>query len=659
MFPGRFFLIFRIALLPKFMTIHRFKYLAFICFICSCGAAFCQVPEYENPAVSGINKLPAHTLLLPENSAESVVKISLNGGENWDFKFSTNPTVAPDPEKELFYTETANWKKIPVPGSWQLEDGFDPPVFTNIVHPFPADPPRVPHEYNPTGIYRRSFIIPDAWKGKRVVLRFEGVQSAMYVYVNRKFTGYSEDAMLPAEFDITDYIKAGNNELAVRVLNYSDGSYLEDQDFWRLSGIYRSVTLYATPQTFLQDLQVITDLDSNYKDAEVNAWVTVAQQVKSGFTGGILEFELVGEKTVFRKTISIPALSGGQLKTLAIKEQISNPLKWSDETPNLYTLILRLKDHNGVLLQSAQQQVGFREISISKGRFYLNGKAIMFKGVNRHEFSPKTARTLSEDDMVQDILLMKRHNINAVRTCHYPNDPRWYSLCDKYGLLVWDEANIESHELWDMRHWNIADYPEWKNEFVSRTTNMVKRDRNHPCIVAWSMGNETGGGANFDSCYAAMKKLDPTRPVHYEGRTPYTGHLNKYDINSVMYPSAAEMVSLIKRDNTRPLIVCEYAHGMGNSLGNLRDYWDTINSYPRMQGAFIWDWVDQGIEKTDAQGRKYYLYTNHKGDAGNDGLVHPDRQVQPDLMEVKKVYQCIDVKQGKTGTITSSVICRS
>ncbi|HLN54779.1 MAG TPA: glycoside hydrolase family 2 TIM barrel-domain containing protein, partial [Bacteroidales bacterium] len=522
------------------------------------------------------------------------------------------------------------------------------PVFTNIKHPFRADPPRVPEDYNPTGLYRRKFTIPENWKGKQVFLHFAGVQSNATVYLNGKKVGYNEDSMTPAEYNITGMLRPGENLLAVQVMNWSDGSWLEDQDFWRLSGIYRDVFLFATPSQHIRDFQIITDLDDQYRNAGFSVKVSLKNYASAAAKNMTVNLTLAdaSSKTILERSLKVNGLAPGKETVLKLDEQITDPLKWTAETPNLYTLTMELLGPGGEVSEVISTKTGFREVEIKNGQLLFNGKAIDIKGTNRHEFDMYRGRALTRESMIRDIVLMKRLNINAVRTCHYPNNPEWYSLCDEYGIYVMDEANIESHELWADRNYYIAEKPEWKAAWVDRGLSMANRDKNHPSIFCWSMGNETGWGANFDAMYKAIKTLDPTRPIHYESKTPaYSNVLSRYDIISTMYPTLNDIVSLMNQDPSRPVIICEYAHTMGNSLGNFKQYWDLYYKYPRLQGGFNWDWVDQGLRSRDYAGKEYWNIVNYiDGANANDGLINPDRIPQPETNEFKKIIQNIHVK---------------
>lgn len=613
-----------------------------------------QQPDWENPAVFRVNNEPHHAKLLPyadqasaltfEKSTSAFYK-SLNG--IWKFRWVKNPDKVP---KEFYLPAFSDkdWDNIEVPGNWQLQGKYDPPVFTNIRHPFKADPPRVPKDYNPTGLYRTSFTIPDNWKDNPVFLHFAGVQSAGLVWVNGQKVGYNEDAMTPAEYNITKYLTHGENTLAVEVLNWSDGSYLEDQDFWRLSGIYRDVYLYSIPKVHIRDFHVITDLDDDYRDALLKIKVKLQNYSTSACKAITVNVTLTGAQSnvIFTHSLAVKNIAPGQEQTLSFEQEVPDPLKWTAETPDLYCLTFELKDKKGNIMEVITEKIGFREVEIVNAQLLVNGKPIEIKGTNRHEFDPYKGRVVDREMMIKDIVLMKQNNFNAVRTCHYPDVPEWYDLCDKYGLYVMDEANIESHELWADHKIYLAEDPAWKNAWIDRGISMVERDKNHPSVIFWSMGNETGWGANFDAMYQAIKTIDPTRPIHYESKNPaYANVLSRYDIISCMYPSVDEILRLMNLDPTRPVIICEYAHTMGNGLGNFKKYWDAFYQYPRLQGGFTWDWVDQGLRSADENGKEYWNIVNCiDGANANDGIVNPDRTPQPEINEAKKIMQNIAVK---------------
>ena len=610
-----------------------------------------QSPIWEDLSVTRINTEMAHTTYVPYNSLseiESGIKTdrvkSLNG--QWKFKYLKNPGLVPSGFCNINYSE-ANWDNTQIPGNWQLQGNYDPPVFTNIKYPFEPNPPYVPKEYNPTGLYRTTFIVPENWNANEVFLHFAGVQSAMYLWINGKQVGYHEDGMLPAEFNITDYLTKGNNVLAVEVLNWSDGSYLEDQDFWRFSGIYRDVFLFSTPRTHIRDFSVYSELDDNYRDAKLNVNIQVANLNNKKAEGIKAKIQLkdAGGKILVSGVSKLFQVDKQSEIVISFCEKVNNPLKWSAETPDLYTLDIELIDANGKSLQAVTQKTGFRKVELKDGHLLLNGKAIKIKGVNRHEFDMYNGRYVTRASMLQDIVLMKQHNINAVRTSHYPNHTDFYDLCDEYGLYVMDEANIESHGLWGKKYYT-GELPEWEKAIVERNMNMVERDKNHSSIIFWSMGNESGLGKNFDVAYRAIKELDPEkRPVHYESQNPaYAKVLSHYDIMSNMYPSLEYLVEQFNKDQDRPMIICEYAHAMGNGLGNFRKYWNLFYDYSRMQGGFIWDWVDQGLRSKDKNGKEYWNIVNYSDGANvNDGLINPDRVAQPEILEVKKIFQNYNV----------------
>ncbi|MFA9389663.1 MAG: glycoside hydrolase family 2 TIM barrel-domain containing protein [Prolixibacteraceae bacterium] len=624
-----------------------------------------QQNDWENPEVIGINRLNPHCYLIPFQNKKSALTFenekstyykSLNGV--WQFLFSPSVDRIPDNFYSTSY-DSRNWDNIEVPSNWQMK-GYGRPIYTNIPHPFNPTPPTVPHKNNEVGCYIKNFTIPETFGNNDVIIHFAGVQSAFYVWVNGEKVGYSEGSMTPAEFNITPYIKPNdNNKLAVEVIRWSDGSYLEDQDFWRLSGIFRDVFLYALPkQAHIWDYYVTTKFDQNYQNSTLKTEITL-QKTEFEAKEKFIEIELIdaGNKSVFKERMAIKTSNWkNNSSSITFEKLIDNPLKWSAEEPNLYVFCLTLYDANNECIQSHTTKIGFREVKISNGQVLLNGQAIYIKGVNRHEFHPEFGRTVPVETMIEDILIMKQNNINAVRTSHYPNQPIWYFLCDEYGIYVMDEANVESHDLWNQKIY-LDELPEWKNAFVDRGVSMVMRDRNHPSILFWSLGNETGTGKNFNAMADSMRSLDATRPIHFEAQTPSGAKvLSKFDISSVMYPapykgmfpSRFSLEELATADD-RPVIMCEYAHSMGNSTGNLKTYWEVIKKYPSLQGGYIWDFVDQGILRTAVNGEKYFAYGGDFGDTINDknfclnGIIFPDRTLHPAVDEVKKAYQNIQV----------------
>jgi beta-galactosidase len=514
--------------------------------------------------------------------------------------------------------------------------------------PEPWDPPHIPHDYNPVGSYKRTFSIPKEWSDKDVFIHFDGVKSAFYIWVNGRFVGYSEDSRTPAEWNITSYLKeTGGNSVALQVYRWCDGSYLECQDMWRISGIERSVYLYAAPKVRFRDFQVVADLDSNYanglltvsaqlvKPAGQTRWppCSVTMQLRDG-----TRMVLADERKV--------DFGGKDTAIVLFNEFVPKPDKWTAETPNRYVVLLHLKDPEGSINEFVGCSTGFRKVEIKQGRLLVNGVAIRIKGVNRHEHDPYTAHVLSDSIMLKDIQLLKQNNFNAVRTCHYPNDPRWYDLCDRYGIYLVDEANIESHGM-GYGDKTLAKNPDFKDMHLDRTIRMVERDKNHPSVIIWSLGNEAGNGPNFEATYSWIKQRDVSRPVQYE-RAEESWNT---DIVCPMY-AWGYLESYGSRLQARPLIMCEYAHAMGNSTGNFQDYWDLIEKYPQLQGGFIWDWVDQGMAKRAPDGSQYWGFGGDWGPPGTpsdqnfncNGLVLPDRTPHPGLAEVKKVYQYVKIK---------------
>jgi beta-galactosidase len=637
-------------------------------------------PELEDPQITGVNNLPPHVWFIPFPDSKSLAGKEplespfcklLNG--NWKFFWAKNPGERPvDFYKQDF--DVSTWKEIPVPSDWQMQ-GYDIPVYSNIPYPFVAEPeisaekieypkvskplpPYIPKQYNPVGSYKHNFTIPAEWKGKRVVLHFGGVNSAAYYWLNGVKLGYSEDSKTPVEFDITDKVEMGDNTLAVEVYRWSDGSYLEDQDFFRLSGIERDVYLYATPRVHVFDYFVQTDLINNYTDGVVEVTTDVRNcfpQYQSGDYNLEMKVTDLDGKTIVSEKCKISINLKESVQAIFRKE-IPAPAQWTAEKPNLYQLILLLKDKSGKEIEAIGSKIGFREVEIISGQLCINGKPVYLKGVNRHEHDEVTGHVISEESMLKDIALLKQFNLNAVRTCHYPDHPRWYELCDEYGIYLIDEANIESHGMGYDLNKTLGNNPAWLEAHMDRTVRMVERDKNHPSIIVWSLGNEAGNGSNFYATYDWIKKRDKTRPVQYE-----RAELDKNtDIFCPMYMRAWQMESYAKKYTDRPLIQCEYAHAMGNSVGDFQDYWDVIERYPVLQGGFIWDWVDQGFSQFDGKGNKYWAYGGDFGpeDIISDknfcanGLVSPDRRPHPALYEVKKVYQnikfrSIDMDAGK------------
>ncbi len=663
-------------------------------------AAAADTPDWENPDVNSKNREPIGCTRMPFPDAEAARTQpreaspwfqSLDG--NWKFNWVGKPEERPvgfqDPKFDI-----SGWKEIPVPSCWELE-GYGIPIYTNVKYPYPADPPHIPHDNNPVGSYRRTFTVPEAWAGRPVFIQFGGVYSAYYVWVNGQEVGYSEDSKLPAEFNITKYLKAGENTLAVEVYRWSDGSYLEDQDMWRYSGIFRPVYIYSTAPVQLRDFWAQSDLDGAYKDAALTVSAHVRNLGAAAATGCSVEatlYDASGKPVGQTLKMPVGATAAGAETVVTATEPVANPLKWTAETPNLYRMVVVLKDAKGKILEADGCNHGFRKIEIRDGVFMINGAAVKVKGVNRHEHDMHHGRAITVEGMVQDIRLMKQYNMNIVRTCHYPNREEWYDLCDQYGLYVMDEANIESHGMGYEMNKSLGNNPAWKGTHVERTVRMVQRDKNHPCVTLWSLGNEAGPGCNFEATAAAIREIDLSRPIHYERYNQVA------DIHSEMYYRIPAMRKYAESGEKKPFFLCEYDHSMGNSTGNLQDYWDVIEGNPIFMGGCIWDWVDQGLVKkfSDPRGPRVVPAADYKeenqrrgglpprspqvlrapnykddwflaygGDYGDrptdwdfccNGLMRADRTPSPATAEVKKVYQYVKVKAVDLNEGTVSIL---
>ncbi|WAA09276.1 glycoside hydrolase family 2 TIM barrel-domain containing protein [Fervidibacillus albus] len=628
-------------------------------------------PEWNNnPEIFQLNRLEAHATLMPYLTFHEALKgertaspfyQSLNG--RWKFAFSETPEKR---NREFYKTEAecGDWEEIQVPSHWQLQ-GYDYPHYTNVRYPWEGKeelkPPFAPVKYNPVGQYVRTFTIPEHWRDFPVYISFQGVESAFYIWVNGHLVGYSEDSFTPAEFDLTPYLVDGENKLAVEVYRWSDASWLEDQDFWRLSGIFRDVYLYATPAVHIQDFFVRTELDDAYEHANLKVQTKITNYEKV-FRGKIfLELALFDEQqnnVLAERVVKIFDVTDKQYEENELSVFVKNPMKWSAEHPYLYTLIVSLKDEKNQVIEYESCKVGFRTFEIKDGLMKINGKRIVLKGVNRHEFSAERGRAITVEDMVRDIKIMKQHNINAVRTSHYPNHPKFYDLCDEYGLYVIDETNLETHGTWKYGQKEEGETipgskPEWTETVLDRCQSMFQRDKNHPSVIIWSLGNESFGGDNFLKMHDFFKKNDPTRIVHYEGIYHFRESEAASDIESTMYipPSIVEEYGKAAEQNwsLKPYILCEYSHAMGNSCGNLFKYTDLFDRYAKLQGGFIWDWKDQALWKKNAEGIEYLAYGGDFGDVPNDGnfcgdgLIFADGKLSPKIFEVKKCYQNIDI----------------
>jgi beta-galactosidase len=623
-----------------------------------------ETNDWENLAVTSIHKEAPHCTLIPYDTFSDALKgakrrcdseargarrassnyQSLNG--KWRFNWVANPDERPmdfyQPEFDV-----DGWDKIPVPSNWERQ-GYDRPRYVCLGYAFNKNPPKVQGPNgNPVGSYRREFSVPADWRKdqRQVFIHFDGVDSAFYIWVNGEKVGYSQGSRTPAEFNITPFLKKSRNVLAVQVFRWCDGSYLEDQDFWRMSGIYRDVYLYATPAVHIRDFFVRCDLDDDYRDASMHIDAKLrnyAARASGPYTVEAVlldaQLKMVGDGPV--AVGRIESIQAGEEDVVTLEADIANPAKWSAEDPNLYTVILSLTDGDGHVVEAEQTGFGFREVEIKHEQLFVNGVSILLKGVNRHEHDPETGHAISYESMIQDITLMKQFNINCVRTAHYPNDPRWYDLCDRYGLYLLDEANVESHGM-GFGGKTLGRRPEWEASHVERGVAMLERDKNHPSIIIWSLGNEAGSGSNFEAMRDAFKSRDTTRPLHYEGMNDVA------DMRSIMYPDLWVLTDVGGAETGKPFFMCEYAHAMGNAIGNLQEYWDDVEKYPRNIGGCIWDWADQGLYKTDENGREYYAYGGDYGDHPNgssfclNGIVFPDRSLPPKIWEVKRVYQYV------------------
>jgi len=650
-----------------------------------------QQPDWENYPVLHINREPARAAYIGFDKTAADRQISFTG--LWKFHWSPTPEAK---VKDFFVPDfnDRDWKCFPVPANWEV-NGFGTPIYISAGYSFKIDPPRVtttpPEKYtafierNPVGQYRRTFSLPEKWNANgQIFLRFDGVQSAFYVWINGQKVGYSQGSMEPAEFNVTKYLKSGENQISIEVYKYSDGSYLEDQDMWRLGGIHRDITLYFTPQIRISDFFVRTIPDKSYTDfrLEIDPELTVyGNETGKGYKVRATVEQLFDQSAsayeILNKEHKASLMNEwnpqrGPGKTGRISGTVQNPLKWTAETPHLYTLNITLEDSLGNVVENIRQRIGFRSVEIKNGQLLINGKPVRLRGVNRHEHDPFLGKVMTEERMLQDILLMKKANINAVRTAHYPNVTRWYELCDSLGLYVMDEANIETHGL----RGKLASSPDWASAFLDRGIRMAERDKNHPSVIIWSLGNESGYGPNFAALAAWLKDFDPTRPIHYEGAQGVNGESdpNTVDMISRFYPRLRQeylnpgiaensdveraenarwerLLDIANRTNdNRPVITSEYAHAMGNAIGNFQEYWGEIYSNKRMLGGFIWDWVDQGIFKKLPDGKTMVAYGGDFGDYPNskafclNGVVLTNREITPKYEEVRKVYQPIDIK---------------
>ncbi|SER51814.1 beta-galactosidase [Gracilibacillus ureilyticus] len=623
-------------------------------------------PEWNNnPEIFQLNRMPQHAEAVPYESEKEALSnsklqaarvMNLNG--KWKFNFSSKPE---DKNTDFYHEDydVSEWDTISVPAHWQLE-GYDYPQYSNVRYPWIEHdkivPPFAPTNYNPVGQYVTSFQLPENWTGQPVIINFQGVESAFYIWLNGELVGYSEDTFTPAEFNLTPYLKDGENKLAVEVYRWSDASWLEDQDFWRLSGIFRDVYLYTLPDLHIYDHRIRTTFDSKYENAVLEVKADILNYFTKKFTNSILEIELFDEngKSVVTQRSSL-AVSEVEHTSIQSELAVQKPKKWSAESPYLYTLVFRLKNDNGEMIEVFATKVGFRQFEMINNIMHINGKRIVFKGVNRHEFTAERGRAVTVEDMIDDIVLMKKYNINAVRTSHYPNHPKWYDLCDEYGLYVIDETNLETHGSWYYGQQTLENTvpgsrPEWTENVLDRCKSMYERDKNHASIIIWSLGNESFGGDNFLKMHDYFENADPTRLVHYEGIFHYRESDRASDIESTMYRSPAQIEEYANMPGEKkPYILCEYSHSMGNSTGNLHKYTELFDKYDILQGGFIWDWKDQALRHSTEDGVDFLAYggdfgeSPHDGNFAGDGLIFADGKVSPKLDEVKYCYQNIEV----------------
>ena len=641
---------------------------------------------WEDPLVSGINRQPSRATAYSFSNIADALNgnrnqsrmMSLNG--EWDFSFALKPDDAP---KDFYKSRVTGWKKIEVPSNWEMK-GYDKPIYKSAVYPFrPVNPPHVPKDYNGVGCYQRTFTIPHDWRNMNVTLHFGGVSSAYKVWLNGKFLGYAEDSFLSSEFNITPYLQEGENILSVWVIRWSDGSFLEDQDQWRLSGIHREVMLLAEPKVRIADFQWQTRLDKEYKDAILSIRPRIENLTGKEITGYKLKAQLYNknENAVFEKPLekSVESIINeiyprlDNVKFGLLETKIASPEKWSDEEPNLYTLVLSLEDSAGNVLEAKSCKVGFRSIEFSKenGKLLINGRVTYLYGVNRPDHHPTKGKALSREDIYKDVLTIKLFNFNCIRTSHYPMDPYLYDLCDEFGIYVIDEANLETHGLGG----KLSNDPTWTAAYLERSNRMVMRDKNHPSIIIWSLGNESGRGPNHAAMANWIHDFDITRPVHYEpamGNPRLEGYIDpsdpRYlkandhshriqnpqdepwvDIVSRMYPGIYTPSLLAEQNNgdNRPIFFVEYSHAMGNSNGNLKDFWDLFRSTPRIIGGAIWEFKDQGLLKKDSSGKEYYAYGGDFGEKYFDnftikGVVASDGRPKAAMYECKHVFQPVE-----------------
>ncbi len=617
-----------------------------------------QLPDWQNPNLLHIGREEPRTSLIPYPNMRTALRgdrgasdcYRLLNGE-WDFCYAGSGII-PEGFQEPDYSLDAGWDTLPVPSNWQMH-GYDVPHYTNVNYPIPFDPPYVPDE-NPVGCYRRTFTLPEKWADREVFLNFDGVNSAFYVWVNGEFVGFSKVAHMPSEFNITSHLVSGENLLAVMVYKWSDGTYLEDQDFWRLSGIFRDVYLLGVPKTHIRNIVARPVLDDAYTDGTLSLEI---EALNYGDEDAELTLcaELLHNRVSVKKTELPLALPCDGPTTINLRQVIKNCKKWTAETPNLYPLLVSLKKGDQVI-EVQRVDVGFKKIELKNRQLYVNGVSVKIRGVNRHDTHCELGHVTPMEALLRDVELMKMCNVNTVRTSHYPNDPRWLDLCDRYGLYVIDETDLECHGCAHLRFdgcFNIlSNDPTWEAAYVDRAERMVRRDINHPSIIMWSLGNESGFGCNHFAMRERILEIDSTLPIHYEGEWA-NAELNDAkkwvsDVKSVMYPSVEKLAEEGVRpeeEDHRPYFMCEYAHAMGLGPGSLKEYWETVYAHDRLIGGCVWEWVDHGILMENENGEEYYAYGGDFGEQPNDGcfcvdaLNYPDRTPHTGLKDLKKVYE--------------------
>lgn len=638
------------------------RYSLILAFFCASCFQKAEIPNWENPEIFNVNREDPHASFMRYESEQKAIADdygdalfhqSLNG--IWKFNWVKKPADRPIDFFKTGY-DVSNWDDIEVPSNWELK-GYGVPIYTNIVYPFPKNPPKIPHDYNPVGSYKRGFTLNKDWLDKEVYIQFGAVRSAYYLWVNGENVGYNEGSKTAAEFNISSYLKEGGNTVAVEVYRWSDASYIEDQDFWRLSGIERDVFIYATPKVTIADYFVNADLDYGTNTGLLSIDVDVKNHSLEKAENHQVEIKLYDkdQSKIILSKIENVTISPSTTNSTSFDVKLPGVKPWTDETPVLYNLVINHFGDDGNVIESTANKIGFRHIEIIDGQFTVNGVAILVKGVNLHEHDPVHGHVVSRENYIKDIELMQKFNINTIRNSHYPKPPFFYDLCDEYGMYVVDEVNLETHGMgatfqapFDSTI-HPAYRPEWREAHLDRTKRMFEINKNHTSIIIWSLGNEAGNGQNFMATYDWLKENDSSRPVQFEQAQ---GARNT-DIEAPMYATIDGIEEYAKSNPSKPLILCEYSHAMGNSNGNFQDYWDVIEKYDALQGGLIWDWIDQGLLTETSDGRSFFAYGGDLGGAAlqhdenfcANGLVSSDKTPHPALWEVKKVYQYIKFKE--------------